>query len=201
MVDAYLEAREAEFSQINEERKSQLEQVSTLLRTKLKSGRPFSLTFVCTHNSRRSHMAQLWAAAAAARYDLPIHTFSGGTEATAFHPNAIGAMRRAGMQVEKTNDISNPIYHVRFATGFPAQTCFSKKFDTSPNPTDAYAAIMVCTDADKRCPLVHGADGRFAIPYVDPKISDGTAMAEATYDERAAQIAREMLYMMSKAAR
>jgi len=36
---------------------------------------------------------------------------------------------------------------------------------------------------------------RFALPYDDPKQSDGTPTEVKTYDERCRQIAREMLYM------
>ena len=48
---------------------------------------------------------------------------------------------------------------------------------------------MVCNDADQKCPTVPGATDRFAIPFVDPKVSDGTEAEAATYDERCAQIA------------
>jgi len=40
-----------------------------------------------------------------------------------------------------------------------------------------------------------------AIPYVDPKISDGTDAEARTYDERSRQIAREMFYLMHQVKR
>jgi len=76
--------------------------------------------------------------------------------------------------------------------------CFSKVYDEAPNPASEFVAVMVCTEADGACPDVAGATGRFALPYVDPKASDGTGLESATYDDRCAQIAREMLYMMSR---
>jgi hypothetical protein len=43
---------------------------------------------------------------------------------------------------------------------------------------------------------VKGANFRVAIPYVDPKVSDGKPEEAATYDERCLQIATEMLWVM-----
>jgi arsenate reductase len=196
-VAAYLAERQAEFDQITPERKAALAKLSAYIREHASGEKPARLIFVCTHNSRRSHLSQLWAAAAARAYGLPVITYSGGTESTAFNPRAVAAVERAGMQVHQTFQDSNPVYHVRFGETAPVQTCFSKRYDHAPNPKDGFAAVMVCGDADRRCPAVRGADARFAIPFVDPKVSDGTAREAATYDERCAQIAREMLYVMS----
>lgn len=198
---AYLAEREREFEQISEERRAVLEPLAAWVATARSSGGPIHLTFVCTHNSRRSHMSQLWARAAAAREGLPLTTWSGGTEATAFNPRAVAAMRRAGFEIARTTENSNPIYHVRLGKDLPTQTCFSKPYQAAPNPTADFGAVMVCDDADRRCPLVTGATGRFPIPFVDPKVSDGTPQEAATYDERCAQIAREMLWVMTEAAR
>lgn len=44
-----------------------------------------------------------------------------------------------------------------------------------------------------------GADARIAIPYDDPKASDGTEHEAQTYDERCRQIAREKLYAFREA--
>jgi hypothetical protein len=60
---------------------------------------------------------------------------------------------------------------------------------------------MTCSSADKGCPLVYGSDARFSVPYVDPKVSDGTPEEAATYDARLRQIGTEMLYVMGHAAR
>ena len=199
-IAAYLEARAGEFERIPETRRALLEEVSLYIREQGRGLDPVRLTFVCTHNSRRSHMAQLWAAAAAHAFGLRVSTYSGGTEDTAFNPRAVAAMRRAGMLIEKTSDDPNPVYHARLGGSIAPMTCFSKAYDNPPNPKRDFAAVMVCTDADEACPYVPGATGRFAIPFVDPKVSDGTSAEAATYDERCAQIAREMLYIMSHAA-
>ena len=200
-LESYLDAREAEFDRISEDRRAVLRPLATWISEARTAGRPIDLVFVCTHNSRRSHMAQLWAKAAAVRHGIELTTWSGGTEATAFNPRAVAAMGRAGFKVVKTTGNVNPIYHVTLGDSLPIQTCFSKPFAAAPNPTAGIGAVMVCGDADRRCPIVPGAASRFAMPFVDPKVSDGTPEEAATYDERCAQIAREMLWVMTEASR
>ena len=167
---------------------------------------PPRLVFLCTHNSRRSHLAQVWAGTGAARFGLDdVETFSGGTEATAFDPRAVAALGRAGFDVERGEPVGfavgtpNPRYTLRAGDG-PVFECFSKVHDDPANPARGFAAVLVCSDADRACPDVPGADARIALPYVDPKVSDGTPEEAATYDERCAEIAREMLWVMRRAA-
>lgn len=197
-LDAYVADRLSEFDRIGDERRAELATLADYVRSKRDANEPCRLTFVCTHNSRRSHLSMIWAAVAASHFGVDnVSTYSGGTEATAFNPRAVAAVRRAGMTVEQTTPEPNPIYHVRFAEDRPALTCFSKVYDVAPNPSEAFAAIMVCGHADENCPVVFGVEMRCAIRYVDPKVSDNTDAEAATYDERCAQIAREMLYAFS----
>lgn len=201
----YIEARIAEFDRIPAERRAVLEELAAFVRGRVNdggSGEGCDLTFICTHNSRRSHMGQVWAAVGAAQFGIRgVTTYSGGTEATAFNPRAAAALERAGIEVEKTTEGANPIYHVRFAEGAAPVTCFSKVFDQAPNPRSGFGAVMTCSDAAERCPVVHGAAARIAIAFEDPKAFDGQKAESAKYDERCAQIAREMLYAFSVAAR
>ncbi|MCH8524931.1 MAG: protein-tyrosine-phosphatase [Balneolales bacterium] len=161
-----------------------------------------NLTFVCTHNSRRSHLAQYWAAAAAAYYDVEdVHVFSGGTEATALHPNTLDALLESSFEVKlKQDDETNPVYEILLGGHIPAILGFSKKIDTSPNPDKDFCAVMVCTEADEGCPFVPGAKERVSLPYVDPKVSDGTPERRKVYHERSLQIAREMLWVFEQAS-
>lgn len=198
-VAEYVRARQAELAQIPSERRAQLDELGAYVQSQSLAGKPVRLTFICSHNSRRSQIAQVWAAVAAHVYGVRVATCSGGTESTAFNPRAVAALRRAGLDIEQTTDDSNPIYHVRYSAQRPALTCFSKVFSQPPNPAGDFAAIMVCDQADQACPAVAGAARRFALPFVDPKASDDTPREAATYDERCAQIAREMLYVMHAA--
>ncbi len=156
-----------------------------------------ALNFICTHNSRRSHLAQIWAATAAYYYAIPnIQTFSGGTEATAFNPRAVAAMERAGFKIE-AGEGDNPIYSVSFAAETDPLQCFSKVYDHDTNPKSKFAAIMTCSDADENCPFIPGVDLRLALTYEDPKLADDTPEETARYDERVRQIGREIFYAFS----
>jgi arsenate reductase len=203
-VREYVEARAAEFEQIPPERREPLSEIAGFVRTRIGSGQTARLTFICTHNSRRSHLAQIWAQVAAAYYGVAgVETYSGGTEATAFNPRAVSALRRAGFSVSASEPGAkdNPRYQVHFAESAAPLTCFSKVYDQEPNPQKDFCAVMTCSQADKSCPLVAGASLRIAIPYEDPKAFDDTPEEAVRYDERCKQIAREMLYVFSQVGR
>lgn len=185
--------------QIGEARQEALLKISRYVEARLERGEPANLTFICTHNSRRSHFGQIWAAAAAAWYGIDgVQTFSGGTEATAFNPRAVAATERAGFRVGKPGG-DNPHYQVSFKEGGPALECFSKKYDDPFNPQRNFAAVMTCSEADENCPFIPGASLRVSLPYVDPKEADGTPQEAARYDERCRQIAGEMFFVFSNA--
>lgn len=188
-----------QFDTISVARKSQLEQLSAYIQKKYTEKQTPKLIVICTHNSRRSHLGQLWLAVAGSYYGLPkIETFSGGTEATAFHPNAIAAIQRIGFQAKKEAEAKNPIYNIQWQENQEAYQAFSKRFEDTPNPTAAFSAIMVCSEADEGCPFVPGTDFRIALPFDDPKAFDGTSQEAEKYDERCEQIGTEMLYVLSK---
>lgn len=198
-VQNYIDTSLNQFDQIDDERRKELRRIALYVRTQTGIGNEASLNFICTHNSRRSHMSQLWAQTAADYYGIKgVKTFSGGTEATAFNPRAVAAMIRAGFNIEKTLGGKNPLYHVRNGEDGEAMRAFSKKYEHEENPQDNFCAVMVCSDADKNCPTVKGASYRVAIPYVDPKAFDNTELEAAKYDERCRQISREMLFLFSQ---
>jgi len=157
------------------------------------------LLFVCTHNSRRSHLAQLWAQAAALHAGLAqVQTWSGGTEATALYPRVAATLRAQGFTLEDTGERRSPrnaVYAASFGPGTPTHRVFSKVYGDPPNPQRDFAAIMVCDSADAACPLVAGAALRVSLPFVDPKASDGTDEEAATYAARSMQIGAEMAWM------
>jgi len=185
------------FDYIPQERKELLQEVAQYIGSELRQNDSVKLNFICTHNSRRSHLSQIWTQTAAAHYGIGgVQTFSGGTEATAFNPRAVAAVERAGFHVKNPGG-DNPKYKVKYAEDSEPMTCFSKTFDDPSNPSQDFAAIMTCSDADENCPFVPGTSFRKAVTYRDPKESDGTDQEKETYDERCLQIGREMFYMMS----
>ena len=54
-------------------------------------------------------------------------THSGGTEATAFNPNAIQALNTLGFIITSKDSSDNPLYHVDFG-GLKSSVCFSKVY-------------------------------------------------------------------------
>lgn len=197
-LEAYLDERALEVDAISADRRSRLERLADFIAARRAAELPCALTFVCTHNSRRSHLAQLWATAAARRVGLAgVETYSGGIERTAFEPRAVETLRWAGFRIEAATSGPNPEYRVWFSDDAPPATCFSKLLDEPPNPRADFAAVLVCADVDARCPTVPGAAAVIALPYDDPKSADGTPQESAIYDERCRQIAREMLWTMS----
>lgn len=189
---------ETQFSTILDHRKLILKQLAEFVVSKQKSNESIELNFICTHNSRRSHISQLWAQAAAAYYGVEnVHCYSGGTEATAFNPRAVKAMSEVGFVITKLDDAENPRYEVRFSETGKSLIAFSKKYNDSSNPANGYAAIMTCSHADENCPLVVGAAARISLPYEDPKDFDGTNQESEKYHERVLEIGREIAFAFS----
>jgi arsenate reductase len=195
----YLAKAASDFGMIPSDRKNELAKVADYIRERLSNSQPALLTFICTHNSRRSHLSQIWAQVAAEFYGLKgVATYSGGTEATAFNPRAVAAMHRCGLKIVADDpSASNPRYSVFTSESASPQVCFSKAYGDAPNPSTGYCAVMTCSQADDACPLVMGCDLRMPIRYEDPKVADDTDLEAQRYDERSAQICGEMLYMMS----
>lgn len=159
------------------------------------------LTFICTHNSRRSHLSQVWAQVAACYFGVDqktVSTFSGGTEATACNPRTVRAFRRAGFSVVQMDQSDNPRYFIQFAEESTPLKLFSKVYDQDGNPTEGYAAFMTCDHADQNCPIVRGAAARISLPFIDPKESDGTERESETYFSRLQEIGRDIFWIFSR---
>jgi arsenate reductase len=189
---------------ISPERQAVLSQLGGFIAEKYHQGKTARINFICTHNSRRSFLGQVWMAVAAARYGLShVRSYSGGTEATCLNPRIAESLKRFGFDVfvdRHAGNASNPHYSIRFGEHHSI-VAYSKKFDQSPpNPVSDFAAVMVCTDADEACPFVPGCSLRLKLPFVDPKLSDGTDLEAATYDARSLEIAAHCLYAAKDAA-
>ncbi|MFT4666259.1 MAG: arsenate reductase [Polaribacter sp.] len=196
-LQQYITELLTEFEQIPETRRELLRPLGQYCKTQVETGKASNLVVICTHNSRRSHMGQLWLRAATKHYNIPnVQTYSGGTEGTAFNPRAVIAMQTAGFRISKKTDGSNPRYLTTMHAEDDGQLLFSKRYDAPPNPTKDFAPILVCTEADKGCPIILGADQRFPISYNDPKAFDDTKLEEKAYAERCRDIAREMFFAL-----
>ncbi|MET3026030.1 protein-tyrosine-phosphatase [Flavobacterium sp. UW10123] len=188
-----------DFKQISEDRKTVLQPLIDFIQTKVDSKLETRLNLICTHNSRRSHLSQVWAQTAAAFYDVKnVSCYSGGTEATALFPMAAETLKDSGFNIKTLSEGSNPVYSIKYSADEPPVIGFSKTYDDDFNPESGFAAIMTCSQADGGCPFIAGAEKRIPITFEDPKISDGTPQQKETYLERSLQIGTEMFYVFSQ---
>ncbi len=186
-------------SKIDKERKALLETLSFYIQKKVEQGLPVNLNFICTHNSRRSHLSQVWAQALALYFKVPnVFCYSGGTEATAMFHMAAKTLVKQGFEIKAISEGNNPIQAIKYAENAHPIIGFSKTFDDTFNPATNFAAIMTCSSADEGCPFVSGCDQRIALTFDDPKAFDNTPQQASKYEERSLQIASELFYAFSK---
>jgi len=184
---------------ISDERKEVLLSLVDYIQEKVNAGESIRLNFICTHNSRRSHLSQIWAQAMAFHVGLKnVSCYSGGTEATAIFTKVLETLTMQGFQVLKLSENDNPVVAVKFAANENPIICFSKTYDHPFNPSTQFGAVMTCNNADEGCPIVLGAEARFPIKYDDPKAYDGTPLQTEKYAERSLDIAREMWWVFSQ---
>ena len=181
---------------ISEERKIILQFLIQFILSKFSKNEKVRLNFICTHNSRRSHLSQIWAQTLAYYYQIEnVFCYSGGTEATAMFPKISETLQNQGFEFLKLSETENPVYAVKFAENEPAVICFLEKHNDDFNPKSEFAAILTCDSADENCPIVFGAEARIPIKYEDPKKSDGTPEMNETYLNRSLEIATEMKFV------
>ena len=184
---------------ISKERKETLQPLIDFVQTKVNGNKDIRINFICTHNSRRSHLSQVWAQTLAFHFNIKnVFCYSGGTEATALFPMAAKTLENSGFQIKIISEGKNPIYSIKYADNEHPVIGFSKKLDDEFNPKSGFAAIMTCDSANEACPFVPGAEKRIPITFEDPKAFDGTAQQAEKYHERSLQIATELFYVFSK---
>ena len=174
-------------------------------------GQPLHGIGVCTGNSRRSVLTAVTANLAAAYAGLPEVRFtSGGTHPSACNERTVRTLREIGVEIEPTGEEAprgdqttpNPVYRLRWGRGegrAHEMLEFSKRYDDPSNPKSEFVALMVCSEADASCPTVKGASERISMPYLDPKIYDGSTFEARKYAERRDDLGRLMLSVMLRA--
>ena len=184
---------------VSEERKAVLKPLADYIQNKVDSNQEIRLNFICTHNSRRSHLSQIWAQTMAFHFQIQnVFCYSGGTEATAMFPKVAETLTNQGFHIQQLSQEQNPVYAVKFDENQHSIICFSKTYFDNFNPKTNFAAIMTCNNADAGCPMVFGAEARFPIKYEDPKAFDATEVMNEKYAVRSLQIASEMYFVFSQ---
>jgi len=189
--------RDLDFESISEERYTVLNSLVSYLKESEIQKKVPKLNFICTHNSRRSQFSQLWCTVMSHFYTFPVECFSGGTAVTACNERTVASLKRFGFDIESTNNRENPIYVASISEEIQLEL-YSKLFDAQENPSEDFAAVMTCSDADESCPCIPGCNKRIPLRYEDPKLFDDTDLEETMYDKRSLQIAREMKYVFTK---
>lgn len=193
----YIEKLDLESIPVN--RKEVLNPFIEYLQEKINSGGNISLNFICTHNSRRSHLSQVWAQALAEYFQFnQVTCYSGGTAATAVYPMAIKVLEEAGFESVQLSKEENPVFAIKYSSDSHPIIAFSKTYEHPFNPSIGFAALMTCSDADENCPFIPGTEKRIALNYEDPKAYDDSPLKQKKYEERSRQIATELFYVFSK---
>lgn len=188
-----------DFKKISQDRKKILQPLIDFVQLKSDHQQQIRLNLICTHNSRRSHLSQVWAQTAAYYFDIKnVYCYSGGTEATALYPKVAETLEESGFSIKVLSEGNNPVYAIKFAPAESPVIGFSKTYDDNFNPEKGFAAIMTCSQADVGCPFIADAEARIAITYEDPKAFDNTTQQAEKYHERSLQIATEMFYVFSQ---
>ena len=181
------------------ERKQTLQKLIDYISEKSRTEETININFICTHNSRRSHLSQVWAQTISHYFKVKnVCCYSGGTEATALFPMAAETLKNTGFEIKKISEGDNPVYSIKYSDQQHPIIGFSKKLDDDFNPKSKFAAVMTCSQADEGCPFVPGAEVRIPITFEDPKAFDNTPLQAEKYKERSMQIATEMFYVFSK---
>ncbi len=188
-----------QFKSISDKRKIVLQPLVDFIQIKTSNKQEIRLHLICTHNSRRSHLSQVWAQTAAAHYGIKnVFCYSGGTQATAMFPIVAKTLEKQGFQIKTIAQGNNPIYAIKYAKNEHPIICFSKIFDDDFNPQSEFVAILTCSTADQGCPFIPGAEARIPITFEDPKAFDNSPQEAEKYEERSVQIATEMFYVFSQ---
>lgn len=191
--------RAFDFKSITAERKITLQPLIDFIQNKVEDQQEIRLNMICTHNSRRSHLSQVWAQTAAAHYNIKnVFCYSGGTEATALFPMVAKTLEQTGFKITTIGEGNNPIYAIKYTENEHPIIGFSKTYDADFNPQSEFAAILTCSQADAGCPFIAGAEKRIPIPFEDPKAFDNTPQQAEKYQERSVQIATEIFYVFSQ---
>ena len=184
------------FNSISAERKEILQPLIAFIQSKIDKNEAIRLNFICTHNSRRSHLSQIWATTMAYHFGVRnVFCYSGGTEVTSMFPKVAETLEKQGFEVLKLSENQNPVYAIKFAEDEQPIICFSKVYNDNFNPKSHFGAVVTCNSADENCPVVFGAEQRFPIKYDDPKAFDSTDLMDAKYAERSLEIAEEMFFV------
>lgn len=181
---------------IDENRKQLLKSIAVYIAEQVTANKKVNLNYICTHNSRRSQLAQVWSSYATNYYKFSdINSFSGGTAAKAFYRNTVKTLQEVGFTFQIIEfSHQNPVYAINYKNGINPIVGFSKLYDDEYNKKP-FIAITTCSNAAENCPFITDAIERFHLPFNDPKTFDNTLYQSEKYLEINQQIAGEIHFI------
>ena len=173
-----------------------LKSIAVYIANEMKAQRNVNLNYICTHNSRKSQIAQVWSSYATAYFKFTgINSFSGGTAITSFYRNTVKTLQEVGFTFQIVEfSHQNPVYSINYKNGMNPIIGFSKFYSDLHNKSP-FIAITTCNTANEYCPFIPEAIQRFHIPFQDPKPYDNTHIQSEKYLEVNKQIAGEIHYI------
>ena len=183
---------------LEKDRKDKLVELAQIIKINHEQQNTVKITFICTHNSRRSQFSQIWAYISSLYFKLDfIKPFSGGTEIDTVNLNVINSLINTGLKIEKTLR-GKAIYQLKSFKKDKGINLYSKVYNSKLNPSEHFIAIMTCSDADQMCPVIKGAYKKISLPYSDPRVADNTILEKEVYNQTCSIIAKEMFYLMKQ---
>lgn len=189
---------EGQVNLITAKRKEELKHLAELIVSEYDDYGEVDIIVICTENSLRSQLVQLWVKSISENYNLDfLNAFSGGTKVTSFNSNMVNALSDYGFSIEKLNDIENPGYLISQSEDDKStDVMFSKLYDDEFNPEYDFIALIVCDVAAENCPVVEDSSHRLVLPYENVKQFDNTEEQLDKYKEKIEEIGREMMFMI-----
>ena len=116
-----------------------------------------NIIFLCTHNSRRSQLCQIWGYILAKIYKVDLIFNSAGSEKTEVHENIFYCLSYLGIKAE-----NNKVIFKDLIINLHSKTLNEIK-------EDKFIAIMTCSDTEKSCPTDPRSIKNIKMFYEDPK--------------------------------
>tara|TARA_B000000475_G_scaffold84994_1_gene68864 strand:- start:151 stop:723 length:573 start_codon:yes stop_codon:yes gene_type:complete len=175
------------FSKINQynpekDKKNLLDDIISKIQKSLKITN--NIVFLCTHNSRRSQLCQVWGTILSKIYNIDLKFNSAGTEKTEVHKTVFYCFSNLGIEIK-----DNKIFY-----GDLSLSLNSKVLEEIQS--DKFISIMTCSDAEKSCPSDSRSIRNISMIYQDPKIFDNTEEEREEYSNTSKLIAEELNYII-----
>ena len=145
-----------------------------------------TIVFICTHNSRRSQLCQVWGCIFSKIYGIDLIFDSAGSKKTDVNQNVMSCLSDVGIKVKDNKILFEDL----------SISLYSKTLDEIS--AKKFIAIMTCSGAEKSCPSDPRSIKNIKMIYEDPKIFDNTNREKEEYSKTSKLIAKEINYIIKK---